>query len=474
MSAKTVDLKYLGFSVLSCALCAILAFNAAGWFYCSLLLVFGSLLVITSSSGGISFTPPKAHTVLILFAVCLLVFQTGVMRHSMQLDPGLPRDRICTIEGRVIYDSSFTQNGNHMMKISLKSCSAENGDRCSARGVLSVLGKESQIISSGIEITLKGRFEDDLFIYDELQVTGRSFFNSFRERVIGLLQNRILSDNDEESDLLSCQLLLGRADEGMLQVAQKAKLCGCSHVLALSGMHLGILVSICTAIFGKGKTGKVVSFIAVALFVMTAGPRPSLVRAALGCCLFFMGIRERMFLVMFIQLLIFPQSFSEIGCCYGYVAVFAIIHLSPLIDAVLFQYIGRMSKLLSATLAALLFTAPIQILSNGFWCPSAILASPIAGLLAAFSMVLGLLELLFGKIAFLVKLNSLVYSLMENLFDTFGRWPKATWVGYAVFVASIGIAFLINNIERKTKQYLTPYKIGIKKEGEKLDEADFR
>ena len=449
MSAKTVDLKYLVFSVICSVLCAILALNAAGWSYCSLLLVFCSLLFVTFSSGGIFLTPSKAHTGLILFAVCTLAFQAGVMRQSMQPNLGLPRERVCSIEGRVVYDSSFTQSGNHLMKISLKSCSAQHGDCGSARGVLTVLGRESQIISSGIRITLRGRFEGDLFVYDELQVTGRSFFNTFRERVIGFLQKRILSDNDEEPALLSCQLLLGRADEGKLRVAQKARLCGCSHVLALSGMHLGILISICTAIFGKGKTGKALSLIAVALFVMTAGPRPSLVRAALGCCLFFVGIRERMFLVMFIQILIFPQSFSEIGCCYGYAAVFAIIHLSPFIDAVLFQYIGRFSKLLSATLAALLFSAPIQILANGYWCPSAIPASPLAGLLAAFSMVLGLLELAVGKVPVLVKLNGLVYSLMENLFDTFGRWPKATWVGYAVFVCMFILILAANRIDRR-------------------------
>ena len=159
MSAKTVDLKYLGFSVLSSVLCTILAFNAAGWSYFSLLLVFGSLFVLASSSGGIFFTPPKAHMMLILASAFILVFQAGVMRHSMQQDLGLPQDRICTIEGRVIYDSSFTQNGNHLMKISLKSCGVRNGDCSSARGVLTVLGSESQIISSGIGITLRGRFE---------------------------------------------------------------------------------------------------------------------------------------------------------------------------------------------------------------------------------------------------------------------------------------------------------------------------
>lgn len=54
-----------------------------------------------------------------------------------------------------------------------------------------------------------------------------------------------------------------------------------------------------------------------------------------------------------------------------------------------------------------------------------------------------------GKTAFLVKLNGLVYSLMENLFDTFGRWPKASWVGYAVFVVLILLFLSANRIDRR-------------------------
>ena len=331
MSAEKVNLKYLGFSVVCSALCICLAFNAAGWFLVVLLLSFYLLMVFAFSSGGIFFSPSRAHTILILFAACIILLQAFIIQRSINPDPGLPEDRICSVEGRVIYDSSFTRSGNHMMKISLRSCSAENGDYCTAEGVLTVLGKEEQIVSSGIVVSLKGRFEDGLFIYDELQVISRSFFNTFRERIICFLKKRMLLSDDDGPSFLSCQLLLGRADDGSLDMVQKARSCGCAHVLALSGMHLGILVGICTAIFGKGKLGKVMSVLAVAAFVMVAGPRPSLVRAALGCCLFFIDNRRRMFLVLFIQLLAFPQSFYEVGCCYGYVAVFAIVHIAPYI-----------------------------------------------------------------------------------------------------------------------------------------------
>ena len=448
MSAKKVSLKYLCFSIFCCALCTSLAFHAAGWFF-GIFLLSVYFPFIFASSGGIFFTPSRAHTILILFAACTIIFQACIIHRSLNPDLGLPEDRICSVEGRVIYDSSFTQSGNHMMKISLINCSAENGDSSTAEGVLTVIGQEEQIISSGIVVSLRGSFADGMFVYDELQVISRSFFNTFREKAISFLKRRLILGESDEPALLSCRLLLGRADDGSLDMVQKARSCGCAHVLALSGMHLGILVGICTAVFGKGKLGKAVSVLAVAAFVMIAGPRPSLVRAALGCCLFFIDNRKRMFLVLFIQLLVFPQSFYEVGCCYGYVAVFAIVHLAPYIEAVLFQYIGQFAKLLSATVAALLFSAPVQMLANGFWCPCAILASPLAGLLAALSMILGLLELAFGKVTVLVRLNGLVYSVMERLFDTFSRWPKATWPGYAIFVAVIILLLSVNRLDRK-------------------------
>ena len=474
MSANKISLKYLGFSIVCCALCVCLAFHAAGRVLVVSLVSLYFIFLVSISSGGIFFTPSKAHTILVLFALCIIIFQASVIRHSLNPDLGLPEDRICSVEGRVIYDSSFTQSGNHMMKISLQSCRAENGDSSMAKGVLTVLGKEEQIISSGIIVSLRGRFSDGMFIYDDLQVISRSFFNTFRERAISFLKRRLVSHEGDESALLSCRLLLGRADDGTLDMVQKARSCGCAHVLALSGMHLGILVGICTVVFGKGKLGKAVSILAVAAFVMIAGPRPSLVRSALGCCLFFVGKRERMFLVLFIQLLVFPQSFYEVGCCYGYVAVFAIVHLAPYIEAVLFQYIGQFAKLLSATVSALLFTGPVQMLANGFWCPCAIIASPLAGLLAALSMIMGLLELAFGRMPILVNLNDLVYSLMERLFDTFSRWPRATWPGYAIFALSVGLVFTANYLEKKSKRHLTPYKIGNNNEGGKLDDSHFR
>lgn len=54
------------------------------------------------------------------------------------LDPEIcfPEAYITRIEGSVIYDSSFTKNGNHMMKIRLRRCITNTGDEAPPQGLL--------------------------------------------------------------------------------------------------------------------------------------------------------------------------------------------------------------------------------------------------------------------------------------------------------------------------------------------------
>jgi hypothetical protein len=199
-------------------------------------------------------------------------------------------------------------------------------------------------------------------------------------------------------------------------------------------MHLGIIAGTCRRLFGRKYLGRVVSSLMVALFVFVAGPRPSLVRAAIAFYLGFLDIRLRSLLVFLLQMVLFPVSMTEVGCCYGYAAVFAIVFLSPYIEALLFQWMGRLSKLFSATVSVMLLSAPIQMILSGRWYPAAIVASPVAGLLVAISMLLGLLLLLFGKLQPLLWLNDKVYLALENVFTYFGSWQPSKWKGYVVLI----------------------------------------
>ena len=396
-----------------------------------------ALFVSAALVAGGAFTfPSKGLISVLLFATALAFFAAVRILAITKVNLCFASDQIVSIEGRTVYDSSLTTAGNHMMKIMLTGCGTNRGDYGSASGLVTVLGGRKEIISFGTAVRFEGHFSDSLFVYDRIQVVERSRINAIREYLISKLEYRMaLSEND--SSTLSALLLFGRSDYIQNPIRELAQNCGCAHVLALSGMHLGILASLSKRLFGNRWFGKAVSAITVALFVFLAGPRPSLVRAALSFALGFLDIRFRVFAVFLIQMILFPASMTELGCCYGYAAVFAIVFLSPMVKAVLFQFLGKASELFSATISVMVFSAPIQMIFSGKWHFSAIIASPIAAFLAACSMVLGLLILSFGQIPCLVWLNDKVYEALKGLFEFFGSWPASGWVVYVVFISIV-------------------------------------
>ncbi|MBR2281687.1 MAG: ComEC/Rec2 family competence protein, partial [Spirochaetales bacterium] len=276
--------------------------------------------------------------------LCILAGLLAVMiRRRYSLNLCFETQAIACLEGRVVYDSSFTEKGAHLMKISLSGCTAVTGDCGSAKGIVSALGDLQAIVSYGVRVRLHGRFSDGLFIYDGMQVLSRGWVNDLRERLILWLQVRILGSDADSGAVLSCALLLGRADNCTLSIRDRAVSCGCAHVLALSGMHLGILANICRKLFGGRRLSSLISYVVIAAFVFVAGPRPSLVRSALAFLLGFLPPRERLAAVFLAQMVLFPATMVELGCCYGYMAVFGIVLMSPYLEAAMFQFIGRLS-----------------------------------------------------------------------------------------------------------------------------------
>lgn len=422
--------------------------SAAGWVVLSAWIFFFFLSLV--SACGTLFPSARLDLALVIcFAGATISILTLITLRSLDVDLSYRPENIRAIEGTVIYDSSFTKSGNHLMKIELTGCVTETGDRGTASGIAAAVGRERSIVSAGIRIRLEGEFREGLFIYDRLQVLDRSVLNDIRENLIVFLESRVLGDVPDDASLLSCQLLLGRSENNTTELQEKSGKCGCAHVFALSGMHLSIFAGICMALFGKGRIARVMTFPAVAAFVFIAGPRPSLIRAALFFYLFFMPLKERTVAVYCIHMILFPATVRELGSCYGYLAVFAIVWMAPYLKAVLFQYIGRASSLVSASLSVLVISAPVYILNNGFWNPASIIASPFAGFLAACSMLIGLLMLPFGRTEFLLQADGFVYSCMDRLFDILMGIPTAGWIGYMILVVFLVLLYVVNRFRHR-------------------------
>ena len=406
---------------------------------------------------------------LLIFAFGVFVTFTLCRRYETSF--GLPINRVTAIEGRMLYDSSFSGSGKALVRISVQRCRDNCGNWTSAKGIITAVGSKKTVVTSGLKVRLEGDFKEELFIYDTFQVTERSRVNDLREYLIEKIEKRLYGTSNDASDstfeypdepaLLSSLLLLGRSEDYNFPLKDAALNCGCAHVLALSGMHLSVLASLCAALFGKRKGAKVLSGIVIAAFVFIAGPRPSLVRAAI---MFFLGKRftakQKVVMAFFIQSLLLPFSMLDIGCCYGYVSVFAIIYLWGVIKAPFEIVWGKkLSSSVLLSVSVLLLCAPVQLIQDGQWCPVAIIVSPLASLLITISMGIGLLMLSFGRLECLVWMNRLVYDLLTKVFEFFGSFPKAGWCGYAIMVSIVIVLEVFCLLYRKRyKSKVKPYR----------------
>lgn len=393
--------------------------------------------------------------------VSVAAFMVSTIAREAQLRMALPKETVCILEGTLVQDSSFSTSGNYVIKLKVSSCGSIHNYRATASGLATAIGKppsSKSIVSYGVKVRLTGRFSDELFIFEELQVLKRNRINDIRESLIEALERRLFGSKalfdakttPLDSDLLSTMLLLGRSEDYGFPLKELAQRCGCSHVLALSGMHLGILVGICKLLEGIGGTGikqttKLMSFLAIGAFVFTAGPRPSLLRAFMMFCLGLFGgtsamksAKRRLCATFLIQAMLFPFSMVDLGNCYGYAAVVAIVFLQELSYSPIAAFTGK--RILSPfwlSIMVLLFCAPIQITKTGSWNPIAILISPFAGFLAAASMTTGLAILVFGRLPALLWASDAIYNLFHSLFAVFAKPPQAGWSAYFVMAGIV-------------------------------------
>ena len=147
---------------------------------------------------------------------------------------------------------------------------------------------------------------------------------------------------------------------------------GASHLLALSGLHMGIIYAVIAAIIKPMKNHyirfSIIVFISLVFTLMT-GARPSIVRAFL-----FITVSEiyhlqnkhaplskTLSIALLIQLIMNPSYIESIGFQLSYSAVLGIMVLCPVFEKMV-NFKGFMQKLwslISVSIACQIFTAPL-------------------------------------------------------------------------------------------------------------------
>ncbi len=277
------------------------------------------------------------HPCLVLGAFLLLCLCWASGRNTLHL--GLPAWQVSSIVGVLDDDSALTEAGSQFVRLHLSLCMDPYGTAVTSSGSAQTLIPCGRMIPAGSAIQLWGRWkEDGFFQCSDWQVLSLGTLGWTRFRWALWLEDMLgKAALRPSARTLARMLLLGRNDSRSFPLKELALQSGCSHVLALSGMHLGAVsmgvVFVCTKIFSS-VIGSLCGAISSCCFVLLVGPKPSLVRALFFhvSLLLFRGRADRasvsLMASLILQLLLAPYHLSSLGFPLSYLACAALL-LAP-------------------------------------------------------------------------------------------------------------------------------------------------
>lgn len=286
--------------------------------------------------------------------------------------------------------------------------------------------------------------------------------SNFREHIISKLEQK--NFGMEEMGVIQA-LLLGKRDDISENTYDNYKNAGAVHILAVSGLHVGIILFLLEFLLSplehlpKGKTIKLITVVLLLWsYAFIAGLSPSIVRAvtmfSFVAYALYLNRPTNSFniiaLSMLFILLVKPLFLFQVGFQMSYAAVLAIVWIYPKLQKLWFPeniIVRKTWQLLSVSVAAQLGVLPISLFYfhqfPALFFISNLLIIPFLGLILGFGILVIILALIDLLPPFLVDSFNWVIKMMNSIVQ---------WVGQQE-------GFIIKNIPFDSVQMILGYLI---------------
>ena len=257
--------------------------------------------------------------------------------------------------------------------------------------------------------------------------------HSIRERIHKELERYNFSG--DELSIINALLLGNRTDISKVQF-QQYRDAGAIHILALSGLHIGIILLFLNFLFhpleklANGKLAKLVIIIACLWsYALLAGLTASIIRAVAMFTAISIGmlsnrpteVRNSLIISLFFLLLSNPLYLFDIGFQLSYTAVFSIVWLQPVFHGFwipkskLMRYFWN---LLTVSLAAQLGLLPLTLFYfhqfPSLFFVSSLIIIPFLGVILGLGFLIIILALFHILPEFLADIYELILRTMNN------------------------------------------------------------
>ncbi len=282
----------------------------------------------------------------------------------------------------------------------------------------------------------------------------QQFLFTARQNVLNILQTNMPGNDDQLA--IAEALLIGFTQDLDKDLVQAYSNTGVVHIIAISGMHLGLIYLLLVWIFNKipfVKRSKIVkvTFILLCLwlFALLTGGSPSILRAAVMFSSIVIGqnfgkrssIYNALAASAFILLCYNPYYLWDVGFQLSYLAVLGIVIFQKAIYHVIYfknKWVDKIWQLITVTLSAQILTFPV-CLYYFHQFPTLFLLTNI--LLVPLSSVILFVEIFLIAFAwipfvgsFVGKLTWWLIWLMNKIILWFNQLPFSVWDGISISV----------------------------------------
>lgn len=287
----------------------------------------------------------------------------------------------------------------------------------------------------------------------------------FLERRAKLLDRLSESGVGGSAYAVVAAMALGDKSQLTTELRDAYAISGASHILALSGLHLGIIYTLLSLLLSRRRwqmVSQIVIIVSIWLFVFLVGLSASVVRSAVMVSIYALlslGHRDKLSVntlafAAIVMLLFNPMALFDVGFQLSFMAVLTILLFYPLLESLwsqpflldhrLFRWLWTM---LSVSCAAQIGVAPLIAYYFGRISCYFLLANLVVVPAAALILYLSLAVLLIPSLAYLLiyivdTLNQLLVSIaalpgasIEGLHPT----PLQVWMMYVI----IGAVYLL-------------------------------
>ena len=414
----------------------------------------------------------KSSANVLLFS---LIFIVGAFWHQLSVDAFLPVDqdllnREVLIVGTVIKEPEL--KANHIQYI-VKVEEVKNQQGLAFAGKLVVKDYEGKTVYAyGDKLSIKGKISvpqlptnPGAFNYEaylrqqgiagtvnlwqsgQIQKLGVDASNNLLLSAIKL-KEKLVKVTDQTLKPEQAQLVQGilfgtkgQVDEEILQIFSQV---GVTHVLSVSGLHVGILLAgvyFLGAAFGLSNSSKQIwACLFLIFYALMTGLQPSVIRSTVMGFVLILGAwgnKERdwpnsLALAALVLLLSNPLNLWNIGAQLSFVATWSILYLVPIINKYLPMQGSLVKNLVSVPLAAQLGTWPIIAYYFNIFSGVSIIANimlvQLVGIILLLGLLASLLGLIFLPIAELINVSTgLLIDLLVGLTTQLNNLPGAYW-----------------------------------------------